>query len=408
MTMKFRELSIETQRQAPSHARTPGFAFLVRAGYLTRDHQPTQLGQYTLAHLQRLSQVEPTRFFERLGLPVIKANSEVFFAIPTGDYEILQCPSCQYAARRETASFKKHALPTERPLPLEKVPTPDCNTIESLADFLGVSKEKTAKALMFTRLSDSKFVFVAVRGDMQLSEAKLKKHIGEFRLATPEEISDAGAAAGYASPIGLKDALIVVDDLIPQSANLVAGANQAGYHLKNTNYGRDYSAEIVADIVMAGAGDACPNCGNALTSFNSELLADETGYRFESLLAALAEVHHDDKGLTFPKGVAPFDVYLMYVPGKETDTRAKAEEIYAGLQNAGITVLFDDRDERAGVKFNDADLIGCPVRVTAGERNLREGMVELKARKEKENRLISLTSLSSLTSRADLWALMTS
>src|SRR5574337_802744 len=228
--MRFGELSIETQRQAPSNARTQGFVFLVRAAYLTRDNQPTQLGQYTLAHLQKLSQVDPVRFFERLDLPVIKANNnEVFFVLPTGDHEILQCPACHYTARREMASFKKQASPVERPLPVEKVPTPGCSTIESLANFLGVPKEKTAKALMFTRLPDGKFVFVAVRGDMQLSEAKLKKHIGEFRLATSEEISSAGAAAGYASPIGLKDALIVVDDLIPQSANLVAGANEAGY-----------------------------------------------------------------------------------------------------------------------------------------------------------------------------------
>jgi prolyl-tRNA synthetase len=271
--------------------------------------------------------------------------------------------------------------------------TPDCHTIEALASFLGVLKEKTAKALMFTRVSDGKFVFVVVRGDMQLSEAKLKRHIGEFRLATPEEISHAGAAAGYASPIALQDALIVVDDLIPQSSNLVAGANEAGYHLKNTNYGRDYSAAIVADIVMASAGDGCPNCGEALTSFTAELLADKGGYYFENVLAALAETQHDERGLIFPKGVAPFDVYLMHVPGKETDTRAKAEEIYAGLQNEGVTVLFDDRDERAGVKFNDADLIGPPIRVTVGEKSLREGMVELKERTAVQNQLVPSADL---------------
>ncbi len=406
--MKFRELSIETQRQAPSNARTPGFALLVRAGYLTRENQPTQLGQYTLAHLQRSSQAGPAGFFGQLRIPLINVDEEVFFAMPKGSQEILQCPSCGYAARREAASFKKQALPAEGPLPIEKVPTPDCNTIEALAGFLGVPKEKTAKALMFTRVPDGKFVFVAVRGDMQLSEAKLRKLIGEFRLATPEEISAAGAAAGYASPIGLKEALIVVDDLIPRSANLVAGANEAGYHSKNVNYGRDYSARHVADVVLANPGDACPNCGHALTSLNAELLADAGGYRFENILAALAEVHHDEKGLTFPKGAGPFDVYLMHVPGKELDTRAKAEEIYVSLQNAGITVLFDDRDERAGVKFNDADLIGPPVRLTVGEKNLHAGMVELKPRKEKENRLISLTSLGGLKSRADLWDLMTS
>ncbi len=246
---------------------------------------------------------------------------------------------------------------------------------------------------MFTRNADNKFVFCVVRGDMQLSEAKLKKLIGDFRLATSEEIAKAGAAAGYASPIGLKDAMIVVDDLIPQSANLVAGANEAGYHLKNTNHGRDYTAEVVADVVLANAGSLCSNCGSKLDLVNAELLADEDDYQFENILSALAEVHRDDKGLTFPKNAAPFDIYLMHVPGKEIDTLAKAEEIYNALQSAGVSVLFDDRDERAGVKFNDADLIGCPIRVTVGEKSLQEGMVELKPRKEKENRLVRIENL---------------
>ncbi len=307
--------------------------------------------------------------------------------------EVIHCPSCGYTSRREIAQFKKVPFSKEEQVPIEKVLTPDCHTIESLANFLGVPKEKTAKALMFTRLADGKFIFVVVRGDMQLSEVKLKKLIGDFRLATSEEIAKAGAAAGYASSIGLKDALIVVDDLIPQSPNLVAGANEAGYHLKNTNYGRDYTAEIVADVVMANAGDPCLNCGSKLDLVNAELLAEGNDYQFENILYALAETHHDDKGLTFPKSVAPFDVYLMNVPGKEMDTRSKAEEIYNMLQNAGISVLFDDRDERAGVKFNDADLIGCPIRITVGEKNLKEGMVELKPRKEKENRLVRIENL---------------
>lgn len=144
---------------------------------------------------------------------------------------------------------------------MEKVLTPECPTIEALAIFLNIPKEKTAKALMFTRTTDGKFIFVVVRGDMTLSEAKLKNAVDEVRLATPEEIAKSGAAAGYASPIGLKDALIVVDDLIPQSPNLVAGANETGYHLLHTNCGRDYTPELVADLVLANAGDACSNCG---------------------------------------------------------------------------------------------------------------------------------------------------
>jgi prolyl-tRNA synthetase len=259
---------------------------------------------------------------------------------------------------------------------------------------------------MYTRLRDNQFIFVVVRGDMQLSEAKLKQQVGDIRVATTEEIERSGAAAGYASPIGLKETLIVVDDLVPQSQNLVAGANETGYHLKNTNYGRDYSAEIVADLVQANAGDACINCGNPLSVFSAISLATRNGFDFENMLLALAEEHHDPKGLTLPHPAAPFAVYLMHLPGKELDTRAKAEEIYNTLQSAGISVLFDDRDERAGVKFNDADLIGCPIRITVGEKALKEGMVELKPRKDKDNRLINLTSLTGLASQTEFWDLI--
>jgi len=392
--MRILDLKIETLRQAPSNARTEGFAFLVRAGYITRDNGLTLLGEQTLLRLQELAKAGPD-IFARLGLAVIRTEAgESFFEMPSGNAAVLQCPACRYAEQAETAQFKKQALPAEPPLPLEKVSTPGCNTIESLANFLGIPREKTAKALMFTRLSDDKFVFVVVRGDMQLSEAKLKKLTGEVRLATTGEIENSGAAAGYASPIGLRNALIVVDDLIPHSFNLAAGANEPGYHFKNTNYGRDYSAGIVADVARAGGGDACPNCGTPLNLLNAELLADDTGFNYEHVLAALAEVYHDDKGLTWPPAAAPFDVYLMQLPGREMDTQAKAEELYATLQSAGISVLFDDRAERAGVKFNDADLIGLPLRVTVGEKNLKNGMVELKKRKSIENQLVPAAEIT--------------
>ena len=401
--MKYHDLSIQTYREAPNNTRTEGFAFLVRAGYLTRENFPTQLGEYALDHLRNISGAPS---FLPLFLSTIGNKEEAFFPIAFGPLNLAHCPSCGYTARLELARFTKPPLPYEEKLPLEKVLTPDCPTIEALANFLGIPKEKTAKALMYTRLADDKFVFVVVRGDMQLSEAKLKAHLGDVRAATVEEIEQSGAAAGYASPIGLKEALIVVDDLIPRSQNLVAGANEAGVHLRNTNYGRDYVAELVEDLVQAKTGDPCMNCGNPLSIISALNLATHSSYEFENILLALAETHHDAKGLTLPHPAAPFDVYLMHLPGKELDTRLKAEEIYSTLQNAGISVLFDDRDERAGVKFNDADLLGCPIRVTVGEKALKEGMVELKPRKEKENRLISLASLTGLTSPTELWKLI--
>jgi prolyl-tRNA synthetase len=391
--MKYTDLKIQTQREFPNNARTQGFGWLVRAGYLTRENELLPLGEQAIARLQKLS-AKP-EFFSLLAVPTMGNDRETYFPLSTGDVEVAHCQSCKYTERIELAQFKKTPLPREEELPLEKVLTPDCHTIEALANFLNIPKEKTAKALMYTRVADGKFVFVVVRGDMTLSEAKLRNAVGEIKLADAESIQKSGAEAGFASPIGLKDTLIVVDDLIPQSQNLVAGANEAEHHLKNTNHGRDYTAKIIADLVLAQKGDTCANCGNPLSIQSSIKLATRSGFDFKNILLALAETHHDDKGLTFPISAAPFDVYLMHVPGKTMNTAAKAEEIYNALQNAGVSILFDNRDERAGVKFNDADLIGCPVRVTVGEKALQNGMVELKPRKEKENQLVPPAELIS-------------
>ncbi len=384
--MRYSDLNIETYRNVPARARTEGEAMLIRAGYVQHEGELTPLGRRTIARLEELAQAHPARqVFSLLQLPVVETSSgEVLFASELGRVELAVCPSCGYAERRSLAAFKKPESPVEEPRPAEKVLTPECPTIEALAAFLGIPKERTAKALMYTLTSDGKFVFVAVRGDMQASEAKLQKLLGEFRMATTEEITAAGAAPGYASPIGLKDTLVVVDDLVARSPNLVAGANEPGYHLKNTNYGRDYKAEFGADIALGEPGLRCLNCDTPLAVRNAEPLADAQGYCMENVLKALAETHHDEKGLTLPSAAAPFAVYLMQLPGKELDTLAQATQLHESWEAAGIAVLFDDRNERAGVKFADADLIGCPVRAAVGERGMKEGMVELKSRTASE------------------------
>src|SRR5512139_1336628 len=157
--MKYRDLNLQTQREAPNNARTEGFAFLVRAGYLTRENVPTQLGEHALSHLHELS--DDPSFFSNLALPVIGNDNETFLPITSGSIEVTHCPACKYTERLELARFAKRAI-RESPLPTEKVLTPDCHTIEALANFLGVPKEKTAKALMYTRLADNQFVFVVV------------------------------------------------------------------------------------------------------------------------------------------------------------------------------------------------------------------------------------------------------
>jgi prolyl-tRNA synthetase len=384
--MRFTDLDIQTLRDAPNNARTPGFAFLVRAGYLTREDVPTPLGDHTLAHLEKLHERLGEGFLDALAIPLIHSQNEVFHAVKTGSITVIHCPACGYADRAEVARAHKKPPPAEAPLPLEKVETPACHTIEALANYLDVPETKTAKAMLFTRHSDGALVFAILRGDMQLSLAKLSARVGEISPASEREIVAVGAIPGYASPIGLQEALIVVDDLVPASGNLVAGANQDGYHLKNVNYGRDYQAGIVCDLTLAKAGDACPECEATLQAAAVERLASGDRFNFVEVLHALAETYHDERGLTLPPEVAPFTIYLMHVPGKSVDTLSAAEGFHTQLQEAGISVLFDDREDRAGVKFNDADLIGCPLRLTVGEKNLADGMVELKPRAARETR----------------------
>ncbi|MBL8091987.1 MAG: hypothetical protein JNJ43_16750, partial [Anaerolineales bacterium] len=278
--MKYTDLKIQTQREFPNNMRSQGFGWHARAGYVTRENELTELGKHFISHLQNLSKDSSFIF----PFSFLSSEYETYFPLSTGSIELIHCESCKYTERLELAKFAKPVGATrESPLPIEKVETPNCNTIESLANFLNIPKEKTAKALMFTRASDNQFIFVVVRGDMTLSEAKLKNVVGEIKLATAESIAKSGAEAGYASPIGLKDALIVVDDLIPQSQNLAAGANEVGYHFINTNYGRDYQAEIVADLVLAKADDACANCGNKLSTQNAIALKINNEFHFENI-----------------------------------------------------------------------------------------------------------------------------
>jgi prolyl-tRNA synthetase len=396
--MKYRDLPIQTQREFPNNARTEGFGWLVRAGYVTRENEILPLGERVIARIKEGATDNPQDYFASIGIPVIEGLfGHLFFITETGREDIFKCSECDYADLAETACSQNFRIQPPEKLPIEKVFTPDCHTIESLAKFLHVDENKTAKALMFIRISDGKFILVVMRGDTQLNPHKLRKHIGEVRPATAEEIVAVGAVPGFASAIGIKNALIVVDELIPHSVNLVAGANEEGYHLLNTNYGRDYSADLVVEIVQAQDGDICTVCEDAcFYETKGEILVDDQGnFISENILLALAESHHDDKGLTLPAPAAPFDVYLMHIPGKTIDTKAKAEEIYLACQSAGLSVLFDDRDERAGVKFNDADLVGCPVRVTVGERGLKDGMVEVKARKAGENLSVPIFDLVS-------------
>lgn len=401
------------------------------------------LGKQYRAHYQAYFNV-----FHRCGLPVIAVKSDVgmmggklahefMYLTPIGEDTLLLCDECGYTANRQVARFKKPSAPQEKPKPIQKVATPGAHTIEELANFLGVPKFKTAKAVFFmAQIPEGeefaeKFIFAILRGDMDLNETKLANAIGakDLRPATENEIKAAGAVPGFASPVGIgrpqgSPLQIIVDDIIPESPNLVAGANDEGYHLLNVNYGRDYTADIVTDIAAADEGAACPECSASMraergvevgnifklgTRYSDALgctfldrdgqtkpvIMGSYGIGVGRLLACVAEEHHDEYGLIWPVTLAPYQVHLVLLKGKGAGVQGSSEklagQLYADLQAAGIEVLYDDRDESPGVKFNDADLIGCPVRITVSERALSAGDVEMKPRHKPEKVILPLS-----------------
>lgn len=372
------------------------------------------------------------RIFGRTALPVIavgadsgmmggKISHEYMYLSPIGEDTIITCDSCSYTANRQVALFEKTYYPAQEAA-IEKVHTPECQTIEELTALLKIEARETAKAvfLVGTFIDDEsgeeqqKLIVGIIRGDLEVEENKLQKAAGAnaLRPAHPEEITEHGIVAGYGSPIGAsEEILVIVDDSAAKSNNLVAGANEEGYHLLNTNFGRDYTG-TVADIASAKARYRCAHCTGTLKSskgievgnifqlgtFYSESMhcyyQDEKGVRkpvimgsygigVGRLLASLAEHYHDEVGMALPITVAPMQVHLV---GLVKDSGV-VEQIYSDLTNAGIEVLYDDRKESAGVKFSDADLIGLPIRLTVGNRSLKEGKVEVKVRSDLSQQL---------------------
>jgi prolyl-tRNA synthetase len=364
-----------------------------------------------------------TRIFARCGVPTIpvqadsgaiggKDSQEFLFLTEIGEDDVLLCPGCGYAANAEKADFRKPPAPEASPLPLEKVPTPGTKTIEAVANLLGVPTSKTLKAVFYE--ADGRPVFVAIRGDLEVNDVKLKNalHAVELKMAGDAAIQQTGAVAGFASPIGLAGVTVVADDSAA-GPNLVAGANEADFHYVNSNYGRDWRAEIMTDIALARAGDACATCGTPLeqrrgvemghvfklgTVYTEKMGAtylDDAGASHPMvmgcygigvgrLLAAVVESNHDDRGIIWPAELTPFDVHLVALNVERDDVRGTADRLFTDLQAAGLRVLYDDREETAGVKFNDADLLGMPWRLTVSPRTLERGGVELKHRTQKE------------------------
>ena len=367
------------------------------------------------------------RIFERAGLgdDVIAVESdpgmmggteahEFMYLNPGGEDTLLLCDTCGYQANRQVATYKREAIEAESEKPLQKVATPNCKTIEEVASFLDVPQSKTAKAvfLIGTINGEDKFIFAVLRGDHELNETKLANVVKAqaLRPATDEEITAVGAVPGYASPMAVKNAVVVADKAIAKGTNFVSGANEEGYHCLNVNVGRDFDPDIVTDLIAVEKGMPCPECETPLnstrgievgnifklgTKYSDSMGAkvlDENGKMqplvmgcygigVGRLLACIIEAHHDDHGIIWPISVAPFEVQIVVLTGRKPAGELEAaEKLYEQLKSVGLDVLLDDRDERAGVKFNDADLIGIPIRLTVGSRGLANGQVEMKLR----------------------------
>jgi prolyl-tRNA synthetase len=371
--------------------------------------------------------------FDRSGLPTMlveadsgaiggKDSREFMALAENGEDGIIYCPACRYAANAEKAVGVKERVGGGEPLPVTAVATPGAGTIEEVAAFLKVPASRTLKAVFY--IADGALVFVVIRGDLAVNETKLRNqlHTNDLRLATEAEVIAAGIIAGAASPVGLKGFRVVADDSVNSGTNFVAGGNKVYTHLKNVNYPRDFPAEIVADIAAARPGDKCPVCGGALafargievghifklgTTYSDKFGAsfvDEKGdsrpmvmgcygLGLSRLMAAVVELNHDDRGIIWPLSVAPYHVYLCPLYKEGSPVADVAAKLYQDLVAAGIEVLFDDRDESPGVKFNDADLLGIPFRLTVSPRTLEKNGVELKKRSQKDAEITPLAEI---------------
>lgn len=373
-------------------------------------------------------------YFEALELPVkeipgLYGGQSWIYEHPAGDDFYVECANCGYAATKAVAAFKYPRAEMISPETLlEKVETPDCKTIQAVADFVGVPTSNTLKAVffMYERPTQApRFVFGVIRGDLEVNEAKLIMAlggVGHLRPATEDEIREAGAEPGYASPIGLGGVTVVVDESVVPDGAFVVGANEACYHFMGAVPQRDFGYTMQADIALATDRATCPQCEHELSMKNgvelgyaahietrySDLVEasylDENGkpqfiplsvYRLgiDRLFAMLIEHHHDEDGVIWPSLVAPFAVHLIQI-GKKDETTAQAEAVFKQLTAYNVMALFDDRKDSPGIKFTDADLIGIPIRITISDRSLAQGGAEVSLRRDGERKIIPLEAVT--------------
>ena len=407
--------------------RRPRFGVMRSREFIMKDLYSFDKDIAGMNESYRKMSVAYTNIFTRCGLnfraveadsgAIGGGHSEEFTVLaPEGESRIACCDACSYAASDEKAALRPIDAAAEEALPLEKVETPDAHTIAMLAEYLRIPVEKTIKAVAYQTEEDI-LILAFLRGDHEVNEVKLANAVGaqELRMADDAAIRAAGGFPGFMSPIGIKEGTcIVVDETAMRMHNAVSGANEQDFHYINVNPKRDFGSVTVTDIRLVAEGDLCPACGAghlhigrgieagqifALGTKYSEAMGatflDEAG-KTQPLqmgcygigvgrtMAAAIEQNHDAHGIIWPRAIAPYEVVVVAVNAKAEEQLTYAEEIYEELRAAGVDVLLDDRRERAGVKFNDCDLIGYPVRIAIGPKTIENGTIEVKIRKSGE------------------------
>ncbi|MBR4751134.1 MAG: proline--tRNA ligase [Thermoguttaceae bacterium] len=415
----------------------PKFGVLRTSEFLMKDAYSFHTDLDTLDVTYKKMYDAYCKIFTRCGLPYLPVEAESGpiggdgsheFMVPSenGEDDVVYCPKCRYAANVEKAEIgeTEHVRPADAVLKeLAEIPTPGAHTIEQVCAFLKAKPKKVVKTLIYD--VDGTSVAVLVRGDCDVNENKLRRLLQAEKVELADEKTIervTGAPVGFAGPVGLKEKIkIVADPTIKECVNIIVGANKAETHLVNANLDRDFTVDVFGDVRNAVVGDACPRCGQPLTMENaievghvfklgtkySEALnakyLDENGslqtiimgcygIGVSRIIAGLAETSHDDFGIIWPVALAPYEICVCPVKATDPVAMEAAEKIAAGLEAAGCDVILDDRDERPGVKFKDADLIGFPVRVTIG-KGLADGKVEVKWRWDSESTLVSVDDI---------------
>lgn len=410
--------------------RRPRFGLMRSREFIMKDGYSFDVDEAGLDKAYEKMYQAYTNIFQRCGLVFrpVEADSgaiggngshEFMVLADSGEAEICYCTQCNYAADTEKAELHPLESAPEELKEKEKVATPDCKTIQAVCDYLKAPVEKSVKAVAYT--SAKGLILCFVRGDHEVNETKVVNTVGvpEIEMAPAEELAAAGTHGGYMGPCGLdpKKVIIVCDATVMNMHNFCCGANEEGYHWINVNPGRDFTPTYVADIRLMQEGDPCPHCGGTIAkargievgqifklrdkysaSMGATIL-DETGKSIPMqmgcygigvgrTMAAAVEQNNDKDGIIWPAQIAPYHVLIVPVNIKDDAIREKAFSVYEELTKAGLEVLLDDRDERPGVKFKDADLYGFPLRIIIGKKTLDKGQIEVRTRKTGETVLL--------------------